>query len=230
LIQAIRRFTQDPKREIAFYIFGGFVKLQKLGGYSAFASLLTGIAMVLYAVLFLYRRTAYMDSPAKAMAAMLAMPNPFYVLLLLIAVSNIFGFILVLALHERMQADAPYLTRIMLIAASAGTAMKIAMCIIFFQGIVLLAPTQDLSAFRAFNSVLLGVDYAADLALALSIVFRGCAILRTHAFSHGIGWLCLLAGIIAIPHFIVPIIGIICILPGGTADVWTGIALLRQKH
>jgi hypothetical protein len=230
IILAQAKIRTRSKWKIPFTNWEVFMKLQKLGGYSAFATLLTGIAMVLYAVLLLNRQTAYMDGPAKAMAAMLAMPNQFYVLLLLIAISNVLGFILVLALHERMQADAPYLTRIMLIAASAGTTMKIAMCLIFFQGIVLLAPMQDLSAFRAFTSVMLGVDLAADLAGALSDVFRGCAILRTQAFSHGIGWLFLLAGIISIPHFIAPILGIISILPSGTAVVWTGIALLRQKQ
>jgi hypothetical protein len=205
------------------------VKLQKLGGYAALSALFLTMANELL-VIFLQSRTAFTDSPVKGMAATLAMPTEFYVMNLLPIVYSIIGFMWALALHERMQASAPYLTRLMLIAFSAFTVMKIAESFIGFQSIAVLAPMQDLSAFRAFISVAGGLHNASNHAFGWYVVFIGCAVLRTHAFSRVIGWLFLSEGILLMAEGIAHMLGLISASASVLAIVWIGIALLRDKQ
>ena len=159
----------------------------------------------------------------------MAMPTEFYVLNLLPIVYSIIGFVWALALHQRMQANAPYLTRAMLIAFSAFTAMKIAESFIGFESIAVLAPMQDLSAFKAFISVVGGLHNASNHAFGWYVVFLGCAVLRTHAFSLVIGWLFLLEGILLMAERIASMLGLISASASVIAIVWIGIAMLRQK-
>jgi hypothetical protein len=205
------------------------MKLQKLGGYAAIASLFLTMAYELLAI-FLKSRTAFTDSPVKAMTANLAMPTEFYAMALLLIVSSIIGFMWALALHKRMHANAPYLTRIMLIAFSAYAAMKIAESFLGFQITAVLAPMQDLSAFKAFTSVIESLHNASNHIFGWYVVFLGCAVLRTHAFSQAIGWLFLLEGILLMAEKISFILGLISALASVVAIVWIGVAMLRQKQ
>jgi hypothetical protein len=205
------------------------MKLQKLGGYAAIAALFLTMAYELFAI-FLKSRTAFTDSPVKDMAANLAMPTEFSVLHLLLIVSSIIGFMWALALHERMQANAPYLTRIMLIAFSSYTAMRIVESFLGFQIIAVLAPMQDLSAFKAFTSVIESLHNASNHIFGWYVVFLGCAVLRTHAFSWIIGWLFLLEGILLMAEKIASILGLISASASVIAIVWIGIAMIRQKQ
>jgi hypothetical protein len=135
-----------------------------------------------------------------------------------------------------MQANAPYLTRLMLIAASTSAAMTIAESIINLKSIKMIIPQQDISAFRACWAVNLGLDSAAFHALAWASLFLGCAVLKTRAFSRVLGWLFFLVGILWIPNFFLVQIGFargsyrIGLLSFCVAIVWIGIALLRQKQ
>jgi hypothetical protein len=205
------------------------MKLQRLGGYAAITALFLTIAYELFAI-FLKSRTAFTDSPVKGMAAALAIPTEFHVLHLLPIVSSIIGFMWALALHERMQANAPYLTRAMLIAFSVYATMNIASNFIGFESIAVLAPMQDLSAFTAFISVIGGLHNASNHAFGWYVVFIGCAVLKTHAFSRVIGWLFLLEGILLMAERIANVLGLISASASIIAIVWIGIAMIRQKQ
>jgi hypothetical protein len=205
------------------------MKLQKLGGYAALTALFLTLAYELL-IIFLQSQTAFADSPVKGMAANVAMPTEFYAMALLPIGYSIIGFIWALALHERMQANAPYLTRIMLIAFAVFTAMKIAESFIGFEGTAVLAPMQDLSAFKAFTTVVVGLHNASNYAFGWYVVFLGCAVLRTHAFSRVIGWLFLLEGILLMAEKIANVLGLISASASAIAIVWIGIAMLRQQQ
>jgi len=205
------------------------MKLQRLGGYAAITALFLTIAYELFAI-FLKSRTAFTDSPVKGMAAALAIPTEFHVLHLLPIVSSIIGFMWALALHERMQANAPYLTRAMLIAFSVYATMNIASNFIGFESIAVLAPMQDLSAFTAFISVIGGLHNASNHAFGWYVVFIGCAVLKTHAFSRVIGWLFLLEGILLMAERIANVLGLISASASIIAIVWIGTAMIRQKQ
>jgi hypothetical protein len=208
------------------------MKLHRLGGYAAIAST---CAYIVYAALGRRLQPAgNWSDAAKTMASMLAAPDEFYVHNLLLIVCYILMLMMVLALHERMQADAPYLTRLMLIAMSAGTAIGITEAIVNLKSIGIIVPTRDISAFRACWSITLGLHFMVGHATAWTWLFIGCGILRTHAFSRVLGWLCLISGILWIPNFFFIQIGFVLITPiylllGGVSLVWIGIALLRTK-
>jgi hypothetical protein len=97
------------------------MKLQTLGGYAAFAMMFVGsITLDIRAL-----PISDLNNPAKVMTAVSAAPAQFYALNLLWIADYILFLITIIALHERMQANAPYLSRTMLISMSACTVMAI---------------------------------------------------------------------------------------------------------
>jgi hypothetical protein len=204
------------------------MKLQKLGGYAAFAIIL-GIILIGFCE---YRIHQFGDlsDPVKAMAAVLAVPNVFYVFNLIIISGRILDLVVRFALYERMQAGAPNLTRAMLIAASAVTVIAIANSMIAFANIRLIHQTKDVSVYRAWDMINTGLNYALNHAGAWVGLFTGFAILRTHAFSRILGGLILLSLLFGILKFIVPQLQVVGLLLGFIATIWIGIALLRKQQ
>ena len=139
-----------------------------------------------------------------------------------------------LALYERMQAKAPYLTLVLLIAGSAGAAIEITRIIVLMEG--LQRVVQDSSALKVFWALANGLEVASGHAFAWSFLVSGCAILRTRALSRALGWFDILVGILWIPQLTQPqtmlpqLIGLLVFLLSLVAALWTGIALLRQKQ
>jgi hypothetical protein len=208
------------------------MKLQKLGGYAAIAS-------VCFTFIYYIIRGPGVDmmDAAKRMAAFSAAPNHFVVLLLSFSIETLLLLVAFLAFHERMQADAVHLTRMMLIAASFCTAGAITASIGFLiGGGLIIVPTQDISAFRALYAVVLSLGYMSNHTYGWACLLAGCAILRTHSFPRILGWLFIFNGIVWIPTNIVPQLLRISQLPfiAGllyvVTTVWMGIALLRQKQ
>ena len=206
------------------------MKLQRLGGYAAIAGFFSYIAFVA-----LQRLGASVDwsNTAKAMAAVSAAPNRFYVYSLLWIITYVLMLTTFFALRERMQAAAPHLTSAMLIALSAAAAMAIAESIIYLKSIGMIIAQQDASAFRACMAVTAGLHWANGHACGWAYLFFGCAILKTRELSRTLGWLSLLTGILWIPNVFFVQLGfthltLVYILTGCISAVWTGIALLRE--
>ncbi len=202
------------------------MKLQKLGGYAAIASICVYIFVYTGAILSGFD----LNRPMKAMDALPATPTFTYVLWLLLMVSFLLVLVMAFALHEAMKADAPHLTRFILIAASVAATMAIAATVVWVKGSGMIFSTQDISAYRAVQAVTGGLGVAAGHATAWTFLFIGCAILKTHAFSRVLGWFFLLTGISWMPRFIVPQIGYITDPLSCVASIWIGIALLREKQ
>ena len=206
------------------------MKLQKLGGYSAIAS------VCFYIIQILMRsrnpHAAVMDA-AGVMARFSARPAHVIVLELVFSISSILAFVMFLALHERMQAGAVHLTRIMLIAASVSAAAHITASIGLFMGGMIIVPVQDVSAFRALLAMVMSLVYLVYHTHGWACLLLGCAVLKTRSFSGILGWLFVFIGIVQIPTTIVPQLArgnLIASLLSGLGTVWIGIALLRQKQ
>jgi hypothetical protein len=129
-----------------------------------------------------------------------------------------------------MQSSAPYLTRLLVIAAAAATVMQIAETVIFFRQATTIAQTQDISAWKVFTAITDGLHFTAGHLCAWTVLISGCAILRTRALSRTLGWLLLITGILWLPRFAVPQLGLIPALLSCVGGIWTGIGLLRQKQ
>jgi hypothetical protein len=203
------------------------MKLQKLGGYAAFASVL--VVILIGFCEFRINQFGNLSDPAKAMVAVLAVPNVFYIFNLIIILGRILDLVVRFALYERMQAGAPNLTRAMLIAASAVTVIAIADSMIAFANIRLIHQIQDVSVYRAWDMINTGLNYAIGHAGAWAGLFAGCAILRTRAFSRILGVLILLSLLLGISKFIVPQFEVVGIVLDFIATIWIGIALLRKQ-
>jgi hypothetical protein len=206
------------------------MKLQKLGGYAAFASICAYLAVVLIVALTMDHFGYPNDSAKMMMEAMSAAPGNFYAGYLLMAASYIFSVILALALLERMKSGAPYLTRLMVVAAAAATVIQISETVIFVRHAATIAQTQDISAWKLFTAITDGLHFTAGHLCAWTVLLSGCAILRARALSRTLGWLLLITGILWLPRFAVPQLGLVPALLSCVGGIWTGIALLRQKQ
>lgn len=205
------------------------MKLQRFGGYAALASVCAYLATVILFAITLDRGRDLTD-PAKMMETTSAAPGNLYVGYLLMAASYIFILIMALALHERMQSGAPYLTGLLVIAAAAGTVMQIAETVIFIRQAATIAQTQDVSAWRDLTAITDGLHFTAGHLCAWTVLISGCAILRTRSLSRILGWVLFVTGILWLPRFAVPQLGLIPALLSCVGFIWTGIALLRGKQ
>jgi hypothetical protein len=209
------------------------MKLQKLGGYAVFVSMFASFAYV--ALMLSINPLDDWHDPAKMMAAVSSAHIKFYLLSLLWIAGSILALIVYIALYERMHADAPYLTFLMIAGALTNVAMAIAEAIISLKSVAFIIPQQDISAFRACWVVTQGLHWAFGHICAWVLLLQGCAILKTRAFSQILGGLFLLAGILWIPNFFFVQIGFklltpIYLLLACIGSIWIGIALLRLKQ
>ena len=200
------------------------MKLQKIGGYSAIAAICAYVVSA-----YIYNRFGLHGDPVQAMDAYSAVPVLSSAGLLFLTAAYILCLVYFLALHERMHVDAPYLTRVMLIAASVAAAFGIIETIVWVKGMQQIAPTRDVSAYNAFNAIFLGLHNADAHAIGWAILFGGWAILKTRAFSRILGSLSLAAGLLWIPAFIISHIADIATYLLCAASIWIGIELLRKK-
>jgi hypothetical protein len=213
------------------------MKLQRLGGYSAIASAsLFGCVIVLMIQLAI--RFGSVNDPTAFMAAVSTAPVVFSTFYVLLIIQFILWQIMYFALHERMQNKAPQLTRIAVIAASAGTALAVTFAVIqaetirkSFQHMV---PMQE-AAYPEFHEVGGGLALTALHFYGWAGLLIGLAIVRTRPFSAIPGWLLVVAGLLEIGDFLfawlpLPNIGAAAHLIDCVAAVWIGIAMLRQKQ
>lgn len=209
------------------------MKLQRFGGYASIAGVCGFIAYIVFYSL-LQRRIGDASDMVKQMTAISAATVNVCLLNTLWMACYILLLIAFFALHDRMQANAPRLTRIMLIAASAGAVMGITESIVWTIGGSIVIPMKDVSAYRAYLAVAEGLHFVGGHTFAWTCLFAGCAVLSTRAYSRGLGWILLVTGIVWIPNFffvgigfalVTPIVDLLCCVCG----IWIGIALLRQK-
>lgn len=213
------------------------MKLQRLGGYAAIASLLFFVLIIVNGLL-LEKRFGNLNDPTKFMAAVTTAPVGYSLNIILHIIHFIFWQILFFALYERMQNKAPQLTRIALIAVSTGTAIMVTGWIIGFEMIRMtiqhLVPMQVLTARQSTMSAIShGFVLAAFHFYGWAGLLIGWAIVRVHPCSTIPGWLFVITGcvcILAFVLYVVPDIGPISHLIASIAAVWIGIELLRQKQ
>jgi hypothetical protein len=205
------------------------MKLQKLGGYAAIVSVCFFIVYA-SANIIVFQRFGDLSDPAKMMSAALTARNWIYATNLLNIACCTLAFILFMALHECMQANAPNLMRISLICMFFSAAMWITYSIAVIRGFYFfIVPTQDISAIRPFYAMGFGLTEMGYHTYGWASLLIGCAVLRSHAFSRVIGWLFLLEGILLMAETIAYMLGLISASASVIAIVWIGIAMLRQK-
>jgi hypothetical protein len=214
------------------------MKLQKLGGYASIVLICALVVAIGIAALTLPRLglslSGTVTDPAKVMAAYEASPITFRVLQPFgILVAMVF-VVVPLTLQERMRAKAPNLTRLAVIAASVASALLLANVISGTSGMLSIASTKDISAYRAFTLVQNGLGSAAGNAWGWALLLIGWAALRTNALPRILSYIIVACGVIAIIQFVAqPLPNVVSLLVGllnAIGAVWLGVALIRKPE
>jgi hypothetical protein len=217
------------------------MKMQKLGGYSAIASIILIIILLAIAIPFasrygLLQQDAGLD-PAKVAAAYSGSPMTVKVAVVIEIVLGILGLFVALALRERMQAKAPNLMRLLVIAASASCALTIINDMLSFRSLAAMAAAADVSIYKPFLVMQNGLSTASDNISGWVALLIGVAALSTRALPRFVGYVFLVIGILTVIGPALPSAGpaglYILIVIGlfyAVATIWLGIVLLRERE
>ncbi len=206
------------------------MKLQRLGGYSAIASV---IGVAVYIALVISGINIDLSEPAKFIAAVSATPVSFYALCVLQIVRFTLWQIMFIALYERVQNKSTPLARASLMAASTSIAVLITVAILYFNTIRIVLqqriPMQDFAAYGAIDAIAGGLILATAHFLGWAFLLMGCAIIRACAFSAILGWLFAITGLFGIMAFIYLPLASVFLLMVCVVSSWVGAAMLRKK-
>ena len=213
------------------------MKLQKMGGYASIISAcITVIGVLIFASIFRGFDTTGLGiyDPAKMLTAYQASSMGFCAFYLLGIIGSILLFLVFLALEERMRTDAPLLMRIAVIAASSSVTLSITTMIGGFFRNVLLAATNDMSAFRAFLVLHEFLGASAAFALGWGFLLIGWTAIRSRKLPQILGYIIILFGIGSVISFVFIVSqfmlgSIINILLQLIVFTWLGIVLLRKS-
>jgi hypothetical protein len=218
------------------------MKMQKLGGYSAIVSICLIVVLLALVLPFASRyglteQGAALD-PAKVMAAYSGSPMTFWVASILEILLGILGLLVVLGLNERMQAKAPNLMRLMIIAVSATCALTIANVMIGIRGLASMAGVADVSIYKPFLVMQNGLSTASDNGWGWMALLIGVAAISTHALPRFVAYVFLVLGILTVIGFALPaitgtagtVISIVFGLFYAVAMIWLGVVMLRERE
>jgi hypothetical protein len=214
------------------------MKLQRLGGYASIVQVCLNIVMVATANkrhIGGFTGLGDIYNPAKMMPAYQAAPVAFWAYYVMGILTAILTLLIVLALEERMKADAPHLMRLAVISVSAYAALTITAMIGGFFRNALLAGTNDMSAFRAFLVLHELLGNAAISAGGWGFLLIGWTALRTRALPRILSYAMLAFGIMSIVLFAFTVsqvqLGLIVfLLLFLIVFVWLGVVLLRKPE
>jgi hypothetical protein len=204
----------------------------------AFASLAFGISfIVLLGLLITIAGQGYTpgsgNHPAKALVFAGSSPIP-YAIYLLYALFAILIPLIVLAMADLLEADAPAQMQLAMIAACATSILFLVYAMLGYIGEPALVTLygQDAalgtSAYVATRLVSNALNTGAIFAAGWAILLAGLAALGTGKLPRLLAWLLVLAGIFSILAFLVPIFAMIAPLLYTVWSIWLGIVLLQK--
>jgi len=210
------------------------MKLQKAGGVASIANaVLTVIFLLIFLVVFprlgLMGPEDSMD-PAKGIRAWVASPLTFFSFEIIYILYGIIFLLVMLALRERMQADAPILTQIALIVTSIACALWLAAGLVEHAVRLPIVNARDTSAYRAAMGVFFGLSDGGDHASGWASLLMGVAALKSAKLPRILGYLTVLVGLLFILDFISLALGMVGLCVWVIWSVWLGRVLLRTKE
>jgi hypothetical protein len=209
------------------------MKLQKLGGYASIIWVIILIVNIgILTAIFQGFTGLEIYDPAKMMAAYNTSTIAFRMYYVLGVLTGVLIAFIALVLQERMQASAPQLMRLAVIAASAYFVLAITTEMTGIYRNVILSQISDPPAFRSFLVLHECLAGAAYNALGWGLLFIGCAVLGTRALPQMLGYITLLYGVAEIVVTVSKIeLAIpIGLLLGIIVFAWLGVVLLREHQ
>jgi hypothetical protein len=209
------------------------MKLQKVGGIASLANVIAAVGFI-FLMSVVYPRLGHVQindlDPVRGMAAWAASPMTFFSTDMDIILWGIAPFLIVLALRERMQASAPILTQIGLVAISIASGLWLVGGVAPQIMRPLLISTGDASAYRATMMILQGLGYSADHACGWAFLLIGWAALKTTALPRILACLMVLTGLLFILDFLTVVLAGLVLILFPIMSFWLGITLLRTKN
>ena len=178
------------------------MKLQKLGGYASIILVCLNIAMV-GILITVFRGTTGLDiyDPDKMLNLYNTASASFWTYYVLSILTGILTLLVTIALQERMQAKAPNLMRLAVIAVSIFFALALSAEMSGIYRNTLVAQTNDSSSFRAFLFLHEYLYFAGVFALGWGFLLIGWAAFKTGKLSKMLGCIIFVYGILAITQF-----------------------------
>ncbi len=209
------------------------MKLQRTGGVASLANAVL-VAIFLVIILVVFPRLGltgpgdWMDV-AKGAQAFAASPLTFFSLDIEYILMGIAFLLIMLALRERMQADAPILTQVALMVAPIACAFWLAAGLFAHTMHAVITGAGDASASRAAMSVYFGLSASGDHASGWALLLIGLAALRTAKLPRVLAYLIVLVGVVFILAFLSLPLGMVGLVLLIIMSVWLGVVLLRAK-
>jgi hypothetical protein len=210
---------------------------QKIGGISALIEAIT--YLIGFAMLFTLLAPLAENLPADQHVAFLMANQPIVYLwnLIIYVINGVFLAVLVLALHARLHAGAPYLAQTATAFGLIWAGLVIASGMLILNNLDVIAtlyatdPAQATPAWIVLNAVEEGLGGGVELPGGLWVLLVSWAALRTGALPKALNWLGALVGVG----------GILTMIPGLDAMeavfglgmivwfIWAGIVMLRSQ-
>jgi hypothetical protein len=214
--------------------------MQKIGGWALIA-IMCMTAILLLTILPMAKQyglggIASRQDPAKVMAAYSGSPAIFQILTLVTILTSILYLLIALGVQERMQAKAPYIMRLMVIAVSISAAFALASGIIRHKGLASMAKAPDISVYRPLLDLIGDLVIASDHVCGWAIILAGLGALSSGLLPRLLGYFILVCGILWVIQFVLPtntatiIIGIIGVLLQVISMIWLAVILIKQPE
>jgi len=184
------------------------MKAQKIGGWALIVMLCLAVIYILIILPLgkqygLNEPGATLD-PAKMLAAYTGSPTTVRVLMPFGILLGILYLLIALGVKARMQAKAPVLMRLLVIAASIAAALRLADAMIGLRGFESMAKAPDVSVYRPLLAMLNGLGTAAEHAWAWAILLIALGGLSTALLPRLLAYIILVCGIVGIIGFMLP--------------------------
>jgi hypothetical protein len=210
--------------------------IQKVG---AFASLVFGLSFIaLLGLLITISDQGYTpgsgNNPAKALEFAASSPIP-YMIYLLYALFAILMILIVLGITDRLKADAPVHMQLAMIAAGTTSVLFLAYAMLGYIGepTLIAIYRQDAilgaSAYIATRVVANALNTGAIFASGWAVLLIGLAGLRAGKLPKLLAGLLVLAGLLSVLAFLIPIFAQLAPLLYIVWSIWLGIVLLGKS-
>jgi hypothetical protein len=216
------------------------MKMQKIGGWALIAMLSMTVILSLIIVPItrqygLGNLAARLD-PAKVMAAYTGSKALFQTLTLFYLLTSIFYPLIALGVQERMQAKAPNLMRLMVIAASISATFWLASAMITNSGLASIVKAPDVSVYRPLLAIQYSLNMAGVHACSWAILLAGLGALSTGLLPRLLGYFILVCGILGVIEFMLPTVTAPVVISGtGLAlevisMIWLAVILIKKPE
>jgi hypothetical protein len=205
---------------------------ERIGGIASIANAVF-YAFLLVILVVLFPRIGFVDpsdwmDPAKGLAAWAASPATSALLSVNDVLMSIATFLTIVGIRQRLQADAPTLMTVTLVAGSVFSALWLSGTLVAWGSQSPIVAAQDASAYRSIMGSSSGLRAAAAHSLGWALLSAGWAAFKSRKLPRIPMGIAMVGGLFFLFEFVVTLFGFIGTAFLVVAFFWVGIALLKR--